>query len=378
MDIEKFQAGNWQNGYEYRYFLPNPINHGFNLSDPIIQQKLERASLKLGELNSYAKLVPDINTFIKSYIRKEAVTSSRIEGTKTNIEEAFTDKTDIEPEFRDDWIEVNQYVLAMNFALEQLKKLPLSNRLLKEVHKILLSHGRGKHKNPGEFRKSQNWIGGLSPQDAVFVPPSMEHVENLMSDLEKFLHNEEISVPHLIKIAIAHYQFETIHPFLDGNGRLGRLLIPLYLMSHNILEKPLLYASDFFEKNKGLYYDKLSLTREKNDLSGWIKFFLEGLITTASEASKTLIDIIDLKEKLSTEIVSTFGKRAKNGQLLLRYLFGQPIISIQHVQELLGVSSKSANDLVKLCVDKEILKEVTGYKRNRLFTFKAYLNLLKK
>ena len=185
MDIEKFQAGKWQQGYDYKYFLPASVNHSFNLSDPAIQQKLEMASLKLGELNSYAKLVPDINTFIKSYIRKEAVTSSRIEGTKTNIEEAFTDKTDIDPEFRDDWTEVNQYVLAMNFALEQLKKMPLSNRLLKEAHKILLSHGRGKHKSPGVFRKSQNWIGGMTPKDAVFVPPSMEHVDDLMSDLEK-------------------------------------------------------------------------------------------------------------------------------------------------------------------------------------------------
>lgn len=378
MDIEKFQAGKWQKGYEYRYFLPDSINHAFNLSDPVIQQKLEMASLKLGELNSYAKLVPDINTFIKSYIRKEAVTSSRIEGTKTNIEEAFTDKTNIDPEFRDDWVEVNQYVLAMNFALEQLKKIPLSNRLLRETHKILLSHGRGKHKNPGEFRKSQNWIGGITPKDAVFVPPSTEHLDNLMSDLEKFLHNDEINVPHLIKIAIAHYQFETIHPFLDGNGRVGRLLITLYLISENVLDKPLLYASDFFEKNKGLYYHKLSLTREKNDLAGWIKFFLEGLSITASEGSKTLIDIIDLKEKLLAETVATFGKRAKNGQLLLKHLFGQPMISIQDVQELLGVSSKSANDLVKLCVDKGVLKEVTGYKRNRLFAFEAYLNLLKK
>ena len=378
MDIEKFQAGKWQQGYEYKYFLPTSVNHSFNLSDPAIQQKLEMASLKLGELNSYAKLVPDINTFIKSYIRKEAVTSSRIEGTKTNIEEAFTDKTDIDPEFRDDWTEVNQYVLAMNFALEQLKKIPLSNRLLKETHKILLSHGRGKHKSSGDFRKSQNWIGGMTPKDAVFVPPSMEHVDDLMSDLEKFLHNEEIGVPHLIKIAIAHYQFETIHPFLDGNGRLGRLLITLYLTSANILDKPLLYASDFFEKNKGLYYDKLSLTREKNDLTGWIKFFLEGISTTALEASKTLIDIIDLKEKLLAETVSTFGKSAKNGQLLLKHLFGQPVISIQHVHELLGVTSKTANDLVKLCADKGILKEVTGNKRNRLFAFEAYLTLLKK
>jgi len=378
MDIQKFEAGKWLNGNDYKFFLPEKIDRPFCFTDAELQQKLETASLHLGELNSYAKLVPDINTFIKSYIRKEAVTSSRIEGTKTNIEEAFTDKRDIDPEYRDDWIEVNQYVLAMNFALKQLKDIPLSNRLLKETHKILLSDGRGRHKNPGEFRKSQNWIGGLTPKDAVFVPPSMEHVNDLMSDLEKFLHNEDLNVPHLIKIAIAHYQFETVHPFLDGNGRLGRLLITLYLISKNILDKPLLYASDFFEKNKGLYYDKLSLVREKNDIVGWIKFFLEGINSTALEASRTLTNIIDLKEKLLTAKVSTFGKRVKNGQILLNNLFGQPIISAQNIQKLLGLTSKSANDMVKLFVDKKILKEITGNKRNRLFAFEEYLALIKK
>lgn len=378
MDIQKFQAGRLIKGNDHKFFLPEPINHQFFFNDPVLQQKLEMASLKLGELNSYAKLVPDIKMFIKSYIRKEAVTSSRIEGTRTDIEEAFTDQADIDPEYRDDWVEVNQYVLAMDFAFKKLQELPLSNRLIKEAHKILLSHGRGKNKHPGEFRKSQNWIGGLTPKDATFVPPSPEHVEELMSDLEKFLHNDEINVPHLIKIAIAHYQFETIHPFSDGNGRVGRLLITLYLTSKKILDKPLLYASDFFEKNKGLYYDKLSTVRDENSLVDWIKFFLDGIAATAKEASKTLNQIIDLRDKLYTETAENFGKRAKNGQILLKYLFGQPVISIQNVKEHLGLTAKSANDLVNLYVKKKILREITGNKRNRLFAFEKYLDLLKK
>ena len=378
MENQKFQAGKWMKGTEYKFFLPEAINRQFSFSDPILQQKLEMASLKLGELNSYAKLVPDIKMFIKSYIRKEAVTSSRIEGTRTNIEEAFTDQADIEPEYRDDWVEVNQYVLAMDFALDRLQEIPLSNRLIKETHKILLTHGRGKNKQPGEFRRSQNWIGGLTPKDAAFVPPSAEYVDGLMSDLEKFLHNDEISVPHLIKIAIAHYQFETIHPFLDGNGRVGRLLITLYLTNKKILDKPLLYASDFFEKNKGLYFEKLSSVRDEKGLVDWIKFFLDGITSTAKEASKTLNQIIDLRDKLNTKTAETFGKRAKNGQLLLKYLFGQPVISIQHVKDHLNMSAKTANELVNLCVEKKILKEITGNKRNRLFAFEAYLELLKK
>ena len=378
MDIEKFNPGTWQKGYEYRFFLPSSINHAFHFSDSAIQKKLEKASLKLGELNSYAKLVPDINTFIQSYIKKEAVTSSRIEGTKTNIEGAFTDKANIDPEYRDDWIEVNQYVLAMDFALKQLGELPLSNRLLRESHKVLLSHGRGKNKQPGEFRRSQNWIGGLTPNDAVFVPPSAEHVEDLMSDLEKFLHNEEIQVPDLIKIAIVHYQFETIHPFLDGNGRVGRLLIVLYLISQGIIEKPLLYISDFFEKNKELYYDKLSYVRQKNDLIGWIKFFLDGITLTADAGAKTLQNIIGLKEKLSSLVIGNFGKRTKLAHEFLNHLFAQPVVTIQQVKEKLNIANDTAYSLVNAFVKHEILKEVTGSKRNRLFAFEAYLTLLKK
>ncbi len=267
MDIQEFRAGSFKKGNEYRYFLPEKINRSFFWTDTVINELLEKASLRLGELNSFSRFVPDTAMFIIVHIFKEAVVSSRIEGTQTDIEEAFIEEKEIDPKRRDDWKEVNNFMSTlMNAAIEELKTLPLSNRLIKNTHKTLLSSGRGKRKNPGEFRQSQNWIGGTSLADAVFIPPVHTELPDLMSDLEFFLHRSESQVPHLVKIAIAHYQFETIHPFLDGNGRIGRLLITLYLVSSGILEKPLLCLSDFFERNKTQYYDNLTLVRSKNDL----------------------------------------------------------------------------------------------------------------
>ena len=271
MDIKDFVAGSYKRGYHYTYFLPEKINHPFVCSDAETNNSLEKASLKLGELNSFSKLVPDTGMFIIMHIFKEAVVSSRIEGTRTNIEEALIEKQDIDPERRDDWQEVNNYVEAMNTAIDDLKKLPLSSRLIRNAHKVLLSSVRGEQKNPGEFRRSKNWIGGVSISDAVFIPPAHDELPELLSDLEKFLNNNQLAIPHLIRIAIAHYQFETIHPFLDENGKIGRLLITLYLVYSGVLDQPLLYLSDFFERNKTLYYDNLTFVRTKNDLRKWIR-----------------------------------------------------------------------------------------------------------
>jgi len=378
MDIDNFKSGKWFKGYEYRYFFPVEINHEWRISEPALQRRIETVSLRLGELNSFARFVPSIDLFIQSYVLKEAVTSSRIEGTNTNLEQAFSEELDINPEHRDDWIETKQYVEAMNEELKELKKIPLSIRPIRATHEVLLSHVRRRHKTPGHFRTSQNWIGGATPADAVFVPPSAEHVEGLMSDLEKFLHNDQIAIPHLAKVAIAHYQFETIHPFLDGNGRIGRLLITLYLVSVGMLDKPLLYASNFFEKNKSLYYDKLTLAREKNDLSGWLRFFLQAVETTAIEAASSLKDILALKDDLTSSRVPTLGKKTKTAQRLLELLFVHPIVSAKRVSERLDLSPRAGNAIVTDFVSLGILEETTGYKRNRLFEFKGYLDILKR
>ncbi len=377
MNLSDFVAGHWEKGYQYKYFLPEKINHSFTWNDEVINGLLEEASFRLGELNSFSRFIPDKDVFILMHVFKEAVTSSRIEGTKTNIDEALIEEESIDPEKKDDWKEVNNYVRAMNTAIEELKKLPMSNRLIKNAHKVLLSSVRGEHKAPGEFRNSQNWIGGASLNDAVFIPPIHTELPELLSDFEKFMNNKEIKIPHLIRIAIAHYQFETVHPFLDGNGRVGRLLITLYLVSNGILGEPLLYLSEFFEKNKTIYYDNLTLVREKNDLKQWIKFFLTGIIQTSKAAVITLQKIIELKDTIIREKIHFMGKRTSKASILLQGLFSKPLVNIKEVQLITDLSPKAANDLVQIFVEKSILKETTRNQRNRLFVFDDYLKLFR-
>ncbi|MDL5044440.1 Fic family protein [Oscillatoria amoena NRMC-F 0135] len=234
---------------------------------------------------------------------------------------------------------------------------------------------RGEHKQPGEFRTSQNWIGGTSPADAKFVPPHHQYVDELMGDLEYFIHNEEVNVPALIRIAIAHYQFETIHPFLDGNGRIGRLLITLFLVDKKILTKPLLYLSTYFENNKGLYYDNLTFVRTKDDMIQWIKYFLLGVTETAQQTTQTLQKVLALKEKLETRINTTFGRKSNSALTLLNYLFKHPIVDVREVQQATKISYKAANDLVTDFVRAKILVKDTDKRRNRLFYFDRYIKL---
>jgi len=378
MDIKDFNSGTWQSGYDFKYFVPSFINHEWSFTDTRILELLEKASINLGELNSFTRYVPDIELFTQSYVMKEAVTSSRIEGTRTNMEEAFYSETDIEPEKRDDWNETLSYSKAMYYAIDELKTLPLSSRLIKQTHGVLLTNVRGKHKNPGEFRTSQNWIGGINIKDAVFVPPKAELIGDLMSDLEYFLHNDRISVPRLIKIAIGHYQFETIHPFLDGNGRVGRLLITLYLISEGVLDKPLLFTSAIFEKYKTLYYEKLTFVREKNDLSGWIRFFLEVVTETSSEAILLMKRIIDLRESCTAIILDKFGRKAAIAHKFLDYLFRKPVVYNADSKEYLQISTKSMNNLLDDFIKAGILEEITGYKRNRKYIFRQYIDILRK
>lgn len=374
-EIEKFNAGRYESGYGYKYFIPETINNQWCWKDPSINKLLEKASIKLGELNSFSRLVPNIDLFIQLHVVKEAVVSSRIEGTQTRMDEAFLPATEIQPERRNDWKEVTNYIKAINSAIEKLQQLPISSRLIKLIHKELLNSVRGEHKLPGEYRKSQNWIGGISLADAKFIPPSHQYVEELMSDLEKFLNNEESDIPALIKIAIAHYQFETIHPFLDGNGRIGRLLITLFLVKEHILDKPLLYLSSYFEQRRDLYYDNLNNTRVKNDLLQWIKYFLVGIEQTSQKAVETLSSIIQLKEKLEQLFQQTYGKRSRNAIILLHALFENPFITIEQAAKICQVTYKSANDLVKLMQKDSILTEMTGQSRNRLFIFNSYMSL---
>jgi len=373
MDLRDYQAGHYKQQYEYKSFSPEQINHAWEIADGEIQRLLSDADRVLGELNAFSQLVPNVDFFIRMHITKEATQSSRIEGTRTNMEDALLDEQDIDPEKRDDWDEVQNYIKAINAAIIQLGTLPLSNRLLKDMHKTLMQGVRGEAKQPGEFRSSQNWIG-VSLKNAIFVPPHHEEVTELMSDMEKFIHNDELPVPHLIKIAIAHYQFETIHPFLDGNGRLGRLMIALYLASFGLLHKPALYLSDYFERNKTEYVARLMAVREDNQLKEWLIFFLYGVRETAENSIQVFKDILLLKERLEREVLPHFTtRRQENAQTLMQYLYKKPVLDIKEVTNLLGLQANTAAALVNDFVKHGVLHELTGKQRNRLFMFRDYI-----
>ncbi|MCW9024204.1 MAG: Fic family protein [Gammaproteobacteria bacterium] len=374
MTMEEFIAGELKQQFEYKSFQPNFVNLQWSWDSPEINTRLEKSSRALAELNAFSLIVPDIDLFIRMHVQKEASQSSKIEGTQTHIDDVILDVSQVDPEKRDDWQEVQNYVQAMSDAINDLETLPLSVRLLKKTHEILMQGVRGEHKAPGDFRISQNWIGGTNLNNAVFVPPHFEDVPELMSDLEKLWHNESINVPELIRIAISHYQFETIHPFLDGNGRIGRLLITLYLISRGILNKPSLYLSDYLEKNRIAYYDALTRVRVSNDLVHWIIFFLDAVIETAESSKKTFQKIMSMRNELEAQMV-TLGRRAENARKLLLHLYTSPAVTGGDVARLLDVTPRAANGLINEFVKLEILKEITGYQRNRLFIFRKYIQL---
>lgn len=335
---------------------------------------LVSANRALGELNAFSLIVPDIDLFIEMHVVKEAQTSSRIEGTRTGIDEAVMSEEQIQPEKRDDWREVRNYIEAVNTAIAALQSLPLSNRLLKQTHAILMGGVRGEHKQPGDLRGSQNWIGGSSLMDAAFIPPHSDGVPDLMSDLEAFWHNEQIVVPHLVRVAISHYQFETIHPFLDGNGRIGRLMIPLYLVSHGLLAKPSLYLSDFFERNRSSYYDALMRVRMANDLIHWVRFFLRGVAETAAKGRDVFRQVLVLRTEVEHAVLA-LGKRAANARQLLNLLYRKPVVTAADIEEGLKVSTPTANALLRDFERLGMLKEITGQQRGRTFAFDRYLRL---
>lgn len=369
------KAGTYIQSIGYKAFQPEKINKPYHFDETELLPLLEQANIRLGELNAYADLVPDIEHFIRLHVIKEATVSSKIEGTQTNMEEALLHEEEVDPEKRNDWREVNNYIQAMNQSIAELEKLPLSSRLLKSAHKTLLSGVRGEHKLPGEFRASQNWIGGATLKDAAFIPPTWQEVDPLMGDLENFMHNDQTGLPHVIKIALAHYQFETIHPFLDGNGRIGRLMITLYFIHAGIMQKPVLYLSDFFERNRMLYYDHLTAVRSKNDFKSWIRFFLIGIIETAERAIKGLKNILSLKKDCETKRIVLLGKKMPSAQILLHQLFVDPIIRPDEAASLTGLSLVSTYKLIEDFERLKILKEISGNNRKRIYLFEEYFSV---
>ncbi len=372
--MKQYKSGHYISQGYYKSFQPTLINKQLHVDNMEVLQLLSQADRELGRLDMYSKYIPNVDLFISMHVLKEATQSSRIEGTQTNMEEALLEKEDIPLDKRDDWEEVQNYTKAMEWAIYELEKFPFSSRLIRETHKVLLQGVRGERKQPGEFRNSQNWIGGATLNDAVFIPPVHTSVPELMGDIEKFLYNEETFIPELLKIGLVHYQFETIHPFLDGNGRVGRLLIPLYLVSKGILKKPVLYLSDFFEKNRKFYYENLMLVRDKNNLSQWFKFFLVGIIETAKNGITTFDNILQLQKTVESSI-QKLGSRALNAKKLVDYLYNRPMINAEKVSEIVGISMPSAYKLIVDLEKLDILKEVTGSQRGRVYIFDNYLRL---
>lgn len=373
--MEKFQSGTYINQRTYKSFQPGLINRAWELTDMNVLQLLSQADRQLGRLDMYSDYV-NIDLYLKMHIAKEATQSSKIEGAQTNIEEAFLSKEEVKAEKRDDWEEVQNYIEAMNEAVQILHTLPFSSRLIRQAHKILLQGVRGKFKSPGEYRSSQNWIGGVSINDAAFVPPVHTSIAELMSDIEKFANDELNPLPELLKVALIHYQFETIHPFLDGNGRVGRLLITLYLVDKGILKRPILYLSDFFERNRTLYYDNLMRVRTHNDIAQWFKFFLTGVIETAKKGVSTFDNILQLRKSIDSRL-KHIGSRSGDAYKVVDHLYTNPIINVQTLSIITGKSLKPAYNLMGLLERLEIVKEITGAQRSKLYLFNEYVQLFK-
>jgi len=372
----KFDAGSYrQQQSDYKAFIPSSlVDSNYRASDKKILSALGSAMHALGELNAYANIVPDADVFLRMYIAKEAVTSSGIEGTKTNVGEALSPEDEVKEERRNDWQEVQNYIAALQWGVQELQTLPLSMRLLKGAHSVLMQGVRGKHKMPGEIRTSQNWIGGATPGTAKFVPPPFVDLPDLLSDLERFWHQASPEIPALIRIAMSHYQFETIHPYLDGNGRTGRLLITLHLMHEKLLRSPVLYLSAFLEEERREYFDHLERIRTKGDMDGWLLFFLGGVQAMSVSARETMESILALQKRCEERIASE-EKRTAVSRRFLATLFSNPIVTVRDAMRLLSLTKPAANSLVNHFAEMGILKETTGKEKNRIFSFQEYIAL---
>lgn len=362
----------------YKAFIPAPLPPDPPVEiDSEMQWLLSEADRALGRLDGSIQTLPNPELFVFMYVRKEAVLSSQIEGTQASINDLLKAEAKIfDSEAPNDVDEVLNYVAAMNYGLARLREIPLSIRLIKELHQQLLKGVRGRNLQPGELRRSQNWIGpaGSTLSTAIFIPPPYQEAEEALGELEKFLHASD-ELPPLIKIGLAHAQFETIHPFLDGNGRIGRLLITFFLCQRDILQKPVLYLSHYFKQHRSEYYEKLQRTRVSGDWEGWLKFFLRGVADVGRQATDTAREIVDLREKHRHIIMNEFGGTAANANKLLEYLYSHPTVSVNSVKEVLQVSFPNANSLVEKFCKNQILFEITGQARNRVFSYSPYINL---
>ena len=378
MKLEEYRSGEYVKMNDYKAFIPSKINYNWGWDDTKLDKLLAEANRQIGELNAYSLLIPNVDLYIKMHVKIEANKSSRIEGTRTTVEEDLLDVTDINPEKRDDWEEVQNYVKATNYGVERIKDgFPVCTRLIRELHKILMQGVRGEHKTPGEFRTSQNWIGGSMPSNAVYVPPPHTEIAECLTDFEKFINNEEIDTPDLIKIAILHYQFESIHPFLDGNGRIGRLLIPLYIQSKGMLDKSCLYISDYIERNKDTYYDMLTRVRTHNDMIAWIKFFLEAVIETSKTAKEKFRNVVELTMEMDKVIVN-LPVKSDNVKKVIDVLYNEPVINRKKLCDITKIKEGTIKNIINCLLENNIIVETTGYSRNQIFTFQKYTDLFLK
>ena len=337
---------------------------------------MEKANRALGRLDSIASILPDTDLFLYMYVRKEALLSSQIEGTQSSLSDLLLFENDETPGVPlDDVQEVSNYVAAMSHGLERLRKIPLSNRLIKEIHQILMAKGRGHDKAPGQFRRSQNWVGGSRPGNAAYVPPPANKVIECMSELEKFIHEDKSGLPLLIKASLVHVQFETIHPFLDGNGRVGRLLITFMLCAEQALQEPTLYLSLYFKRHRQHYYDLLQRVREKGDWEAWVEFFLTGVKETSDQAYQTAAQLLKLMDA-DREKIEKLGRPAASALRVFQYLQKHPIITVPSLAKAMGLSAPTVRKSIGHLEEQGIVVEVTGKQRDKRYVYDAYLNIL--
>ena len=380
--LKTFIPGRYVNstvsGERVRSFVPAPLPTDARALDLApLQSILAQANQAVGRLDGMTSAIPDLNLFLYSYVRKEAVLSSQIEGTQSSLTDLLLyENAQIPGVPLDDVQEVSNYVAALNHGLKRLRGgFPLSLRLIREIHEVLLAKGRGSHAQPGEFRTSQNWIGGTRPGQAAYVPPPPEYVMDCLGDLETFLHLEEDSLPLLIRAGLAHAQFETIHPFLDGNGRVGRLLITFMLTEEQMLHEPVLYLSLFFKKHRRLYYDRLNGTRGDDGWTKWLDFFLQGVRDTANQAVQTAVEI-DKLFRADKEKIGQFGRGAPSALLIYQMAQANPIFSVKHAARQSKLSFPTAAAAIQRLTNAGILKESSGRLRDRLFLYARYLEAL--